>query len=505
MDGARSSMRRIGSIAVVAAIAVVSSAHIGSPDVFYDGNAGPYKLHVRVSPPTVVPGVAWVYVRTAETDLDSIFIRPVFWRAGVQGAPPGEAMTRVAGESGLYAGKLWLMSRGPSSVYVDVTGARGKHTATVPVMAQATARLGLSMRLAAMLIALGLLLVSGLVAIVRAAASDSLVDPGRAPDQVARRRGSLGAVIALPALGVAIFGGARWWKAEDAAYQRTIYRPLAVNAMVATTGGAHLLRLAIRDTSSQNALWSPLMPDHGKMMHLFLIRESSMSAFAHLHPAREASGVFVSAIPAIPAGRYFVFGDIVLETGAEYTVTTAVDVPPPVIDTSSDPDDSWDADSFGVPAKAGARSALTPTVDLQWDEADSIVAGRDVELAFSTRNRKGAVVPVEPYLGMAAHAVVLREDGSVFIHLHPMGTMSMASQQAFAQRDRGDTTAAGRLRVADTAMKAKTKMVMAAAATTMDGRFSFPYAFPKPGRYRVWVQVKLGGKVETADYEVTVR
>jgi hypothetical protein len=495
-------MRRIGTIAVVAAIAVVSSAHVGSPEVFYDGSAGPYLLHVRVSPPTVVPGVAWVYVRTAETDLDSIVIRPVFWRAGVQGAPAGEAMTRVVGESGLYAGKLWLMSRGSSSVYIDVTGARGKHTATVPVMAQATARLGLSMRLGAMLIALGLLLVSGLVAIVRAAASDSLVDPGRAPDQVARRRGSLGAAIAVPVLAIALFGGARWWKAEDAAYQRTIYRPLAANALVATTGRAHLLRLSISDTSGQT-FSSPLMPDHGKMMHLFLIRESSMSAFAHLHPARDPSGVFVSAIPPLPAGRYLLFGDIVLESGAEYTVTTAVDVPPAVIDTASDPDDSWDADSFGVPAKAGARSALTPTVDLQWDEADSIVAGRDIELAFSTRNRKGTVVPIEPYLGMAAHAVVLREDGSVFIHLHPMGTMSMASQQAFAQRDRGDTTAAGRLRIVDTAMTRKTTMAMPAA--TMDGRFSFPYAFPKPGRYRVWVQVKLGGKVETADYEVTVR
>ena len=274
---------------------------------------------------------------------------------------------------------------------------------------------------------------------------------------------------------------------------------------MANIAGAHILRLAVRDTSPMNVLWSPLMPDHGKIMHLFLIRESSMSAFAHLHPTREASGVFVAAIPAIPAGKYFVFGDIVLETGAEYTVTTAVDVPAAVIDTSSDPDDSWDADSFGVPAKAGARAELNPTVDLQWDQTDSIVAGRDVELAFSTRNRKGGVVPVEPYLGMAGHAIVLREDGSVFIHLHPMGTMSMASQQAFAQRDRGDTTANGRLRLADTAaaMKAKTKMVM--PAVTMDGKFSFPYAFPKPGRYRVWVQVKLGGKVETADYEVNVR
>src|SRR5205814_3734734 len=66
VDGTRSPMKRLGSIAVVVAIAVVSSAHIGSPDVFFDGNAGPYKVNVRITPPTVVPGVAWVYVRAAD-------------------------------------------------------------------------------------------------------------------------------------------------------------------------------------------------------------------------------------------------------------------------------------------------------------------------------------------------------------------------------------------------------------------------------------------------------
>src|SRR5439155_16652758 len=112
------------SIAVIAAIAVVSSAHVGSPDVFFDGAAGPYKIHVRVSPPTVIPGVASVFVRTADTDVDSIAIRPVYWRAGVHGAPPGEAMIGVAGERGLYSGKVWLMSRGASSIYIDLSGAR---------------------------------------------------------------------------------------------------------------------------------------------------------------------------------------------------------------------------------------------------------------------------------------------------------------------------------------------------------------------------------------------
>ena len=35
-----------------------ADAHVGSPDVFYEGDAGPYHLDVTIRVPQVIPGVA---------------------------------------------------------------------------------------------------------------------------------------------------------------------------------------------------------------------------------------------------------------------------------------------------------------------------------------------------------------------------------------------------------------------------------------------------------------
>jgi hypothetical protein len=40
---------------------------------------------------------------------------------------------------------------------------------------------------------------------------------------------------------------------------------------------------------------------------------------------------------------------------------------------------------------------------------------------------------------------------------------------------------------------------------TLDSRIAVPYAFPKRGAYRLFVQVKRGGRVMTAAFDVTVR
>jgi len=490
-------MRRVGAVVLAVALAAVATAHVGSPNVLFDGAAGAYPVRVIVRPPLVVPGLAEVIVRTTAADVQKIVIQPVFWRTGVAGAPRGDDMSRVDGQPGTFTGQLWLMARGSYSVYVDVQGARGDGRVIVPVNSVATGRLGLSPGLTTVLVVLGLTLVAGLVTIVRAAVGESLVVPGGTLEPAARRRANLVAIVAVPALALILFGGAKWWTAVDAEYRQSMFRAPAVDAFVGKDG--RTLRLVVHDTSAHRAIFSPVAPDHGKMMHLFLVRSPSMDAFAHLHPAQMDSLVFVTTVPDLPAGDYRLFGDIVLENGTSLTVSNMVSLANAAHSTPSDSDDAWTPSVTAVTARGNAVAPMGHGYRLAWaGGAGPLPANSPLDLRVLVVDSAGNPARLEPYLGMAAHAVVLRDDGSVFIHLHPMGTVATTAQQIYKARDRGDTTARGRLRpeaLADSSM-----MPM-----SFGGALSFPYEFPKAGRYRIWIQAKPGHEILTGAFDVEVR
>jgi hypothetical protein len=143
------------------------------------------------------------------------------------------------------------------------------------------------------------------------------------------------------------------------------------------------------------------------------------------------------------------------------------------------------------------RDVQLGDVIVSWAADARPVVGRPGALRFALRTATGDSVRVEPYLGMAGHAIVVRRDGGVFIHLHPNGTGTLASELAFTLRDRGDTTPDGHLRLGDAAMPMATEQTL--------GELSFPYAFPSAGAYRVWVQFRVRGRVRTAAWDVDVR
>lgn len=477
------------------------TAHIGSPNVVYDGDAGPYPVRVVVRPPMVVPGRAEVVVQLTSNDTAKVDIRPVFWRAGAAGSPAGDNAPREAGTANIYTGQIWLMSRGSYSVYVTVSGARGAGTAIVPVTSFATGRLGLSKGLAAILIVLGGVLFVGLITIVRAATGEALLEPGERATPATKRRMRIATVVATPILALLVFGGANWWSSVDGDYERTMYRPPAVDVDVQTGNAQPTLSLRVHDTAAFHAIFAPVIPDHGKMMHLFIISAGDHEWFGHFHPTEVDSLHFVTSLAGLPAGKYRLFGDIVLGNGLSQTVTNTFEWPGDSSATSHDPDDAVAPHSVILsaandPRSGGSGSATTEIFRSAQDDKAVLRANEPVDLKFEVRDAKGVVTTLAPYLGMAAHAVVLSQDESVFVHLHPMGTVATSAQQTFAARDRGDTTAAGQPRLPDTM----------AMPMSMDGHLDFPYEFPKPGRYRVWVQVRpsVGAPVLTRAFDLDV-
>ena len=83
-------------------VPLVATAHVGSPNVFFDGQAGPYPVRVVIRPPGVLPGVAQVDVRILSSrGVTNVSLQVVPWEAGVEAAPAPSAAVPVAVERDL--------------------------------------------------------------------------------------------------------------------------------------------------------------------------------------------------------------------------------------------------------------------------------------------------------------------------------------------------------------------------------------------------------------------
>ena len=159
-------------VAALSAVVVISSGHVGSPDAWYEGSAGPYHVIVQVATPGVVPGVANVFARVAGTGVQQVTVQANRFDA-LATAPPPEIAEPVEGDPGLYAAPLWIMSGGSNSVTVNVRGSLGEGKAVVPVVVVANRRLGLDPKLGGALAVVGVFLFVGLITIIGASVRES--------------------------------------------------------------------------------------------------------------------------------------------------------------------------------------------------------------------------------------------------------------------------------------------------------------------------------------------
>src|SRR5215472_1228034 len=156
-------------LSLLCAICCVMWGHVGSPDVFYEGNAGPYRLLVTIRPPAVIPGVAEVEVRSTSPDVREVRIVPLRLQGpGAQFAPTPDIARRSPEDPQFYTGSLWMMGFGSWQVRVQAEGVQGKGDLSVPVPALATRSSTMQKGLGAGLFVLMSVLVIGIVSIVGA-------------------------------------------------------------------------------------------------------------------------------------------------------------------------------------------------------------------------------------------------------------------------------------------------------------------------------------------------
>jgi hypothetical protein len=527
-------LRVIGIAALFIAIAVPVSAHVGSPNVFFDGQAGAYPVRVVVRPPGVIPGLAEISIRILAEGVDRVTVLPVFGRAGLGGSPPPDEARLVRGETNLFSAALWFMSEGAYSVNVRIHGPKGEGVAVVPVNSVAMVRLPMAHWQVLMFAALGILLFVSAIKLTGIAAADALSDPGRELDAGSPIRVRIvmaGAAVLYASL---IIGGKSWWDSVDGQYRNNrLYAPMPVTSNVSVEGEQTVLSLRV-DAASSRGRWTPVTPDHGKLMHLFLVREPTEDVLAHLHPLQRSLDTFEVSVPPLPSGDYTLFGDVTHENGFTQTLVTRVRLPEPpstaqrrldaVIARPGDPmcagpatlmnlpgmrvpydvDDSWHVGANKAepdkPANASSAQSclLAGGLTLVWENGRGLRTRECLPMKFRVLDTTGAPAELEPYMGMPGHAVVLRQGGEVFAHIHPVGSFSMASREILERSARPEKSS-------KTSISSANPGEPILVRSESPGVVSFPYEFPRPGLYRVWVQVRVKGQVLTGVFDGEVQ
>ncbi|UYZ57621.1 heavy metal-binding domain-containing protein [Hymenobacter latericus] len=191
----------------------------------------------------------------------------------------------------------------------------------------------------------------------------------------------------------------------------------------------------------------PLAVVHEKQMHLIIVSKD-LSEFYHEHPELKASARYEVPFTFKTGGTYLLYQDYQPENNSHQLGRQTLQVSGPTRPAVKFEKDQlrWQKDGYAAA--------------LSFDKA--VQVGRTLGLIVTVSRGGRPVTDLDNYLGALGHMVVLSEDGSQYLHVHPQ------------------------------------------ESSTQGPAVGFHTSFEKPGRYRVFLQFKHGGTVQTADFTVTV-
>jgi len=213
----------------------------------------------------------------------------------------------------------------------------------------------------------------------------------------------------------------------------------------ATTGGARL-RLVVRDPRTR-ATVRRFTIVHERPMHLFVVGDG-LEFFVHEHPVQQPDGVFMIDVALPKPGPYMAIAEFLPEGGPPQTFQQIFTT----------------GEAFGKPSNPAidAASKIVDGVRVSVD-ASQVKAGdtRPLVVRLDDAVTGAMVTDLQPYLGAAAHLLMVPADLTEAIHGHP--------DEQF--REPGVT---------------------------------FTPLVPRAGRYKLWVQFQRGGRVSTAAFVIEV-
>lgn len=188
---------------------------------------------------------------------------------------------------------------------------------------------------------------------------------------------------------------------------------------------------------------------HEMDMHLLIVSQD-LSYFAHEHPTPDSGGNYTVRHVFPHGGPYVLFEDFTprgeeQQLGRqELTVLGEARPPVPLPEETR----TWQEGEYEL-------RIAGPSLPFQVREP--------VEVKVSVKKAGRPVTDLEDYLGALVHVVIISEDTSRYLHVHPMPSPAKGPQVAFHT------------------------------------------VFPEPGKYKVFFQFGHAGQVRTASFVVAVQ
>ncbi|WP_245720907.1 hypothetical protein [Nocardia pseudovaccinii] len=185
---------------------------------------------------------------------------------------------------------------------------------------------------------------------------------------------------------------------------------------------------------------------HDRELHL-IVAKRELTGFWHVHPVRDADGIWSVRLNLADAGAYRVFTDIAPRALGK-TITLGADL---AVAGAYNPQ----------PTPEPARTFTVDGYEVALDGA--LIPGEGRLLTLTVSKNGEPVTDLQPYLAAFGHLVVLRAGDLAYVHVHPNGTP-------------GDSV------------------------TTPGPEITFHTAVPGPGTYRLFLDFKHADTVHTAGF-----